>query len=65
MMSILNNHYYNTYIDDDEVVNRILTTVKNVWHNDLPSDSDGQLIVHTKVFRWEDGSYHSVKEPAY
>lgn len=36
--------------------------LEGVDPNNLPINSDGQIVIHTGVYLWKDGTYHTTKE---
>lgn len=42
----------------EEQVNKLLSCLGTLEH-----DNQGQLLIYTGVFQWEDGSYHDQPDP--
>jgi hypothetical protein len=47
---------------EDEVLPIIVKTVQELSIGDLETDNDGQLLIHTGVYRWKDRTYHDRAE---
>jgi hypothetical protein len=33
-------------------------------YDEYETDNEGQLVIYTGVYRWEDGTYHRVPDPS-
>lgn len=40
----------------------LIYDVYDIKPDDLETDNEGQLIIHTGIYRWKDGSYHDEVE---
>ena len=49
-------------LSPDEVIDMIVVGVSDGHPGDLNTDNDGQLVVYTGIYRWEDGTYHESPE---
>jgi len=48
----------------EEVVHHLTRMIANNDPADLPTDIDGQLVIYTRLFRWNDGSFHDHADPS-
>lgn len=40
----------------------LIYDVSDINPDDLETDNQGQLLIHTYIYRWKDGSYHDEVE---
>ena len=48
---------------ETQVGEKIIKLVENNYPADYDVDNDGQLLVYTGIYRWEDGTYHTTPDP--
>jgi hypothetical protein len=46
-----------------EVMDDIIEGCSDSHPNDLPTDSDGQLLIYTGIYKWNDGTFHDEMDP--
>jgi hypothetical protein len=49
-------------MDPFAVIEDILDQVENLYVEDIPLSDDGELVIHTGIYKWSNGSYHCQSE---
>ena len=48
-------------LNKEEFIEQVINDIDCNW-NDFSTDIQGQVILHTGIYRWNDGCYYNVRE---
>lgn len=49
--------------DKQSAKNHVIGMIRQSHIEDEETDSDGQILIYTGIYKWEDGSLHAEEEP--